>query len=264
MSLIITVYTSEGIVMASDSRTTQSIKNRGEIKSYPLSDNANKTFLTKWNYGISTCGAASINGLPISGYILKFLNSFQYTPNITVESFSNDLCDYFLKLALDNDLIFHVAGYDEEDKTFTQKVFKCVIFINNGKKEKSIIEQSNNNYGSLWDGQSEVMSRLTQQQFLSPKFISSKKVTYIDEAGNLNDIEDVFVIPHQGTDFFARAQIDFAMMNNQDAIDFARFAIRTTIDTQRFLQKEKTVGGPIDVLLIKPQDAVWISNKELK
>lgn len=47
MSLIISAYTSEGIVMASYSRTTQSFKIKGETKSYPLSDSANKTFLSK-------------------------------------------------------------------------------------------------------------------------------------------------------------------------------------------------------------------------
>ena len=54
-------------------------------------------------------------------------------------------------------------------------------------------------------------------------------------------------------------------MTLQDAIDFCGYAIRTTIETHRFQQKEKTVGGAIDILVIKPNESpVWIKRKELQ
>ena len=49
----------------------------------------------------------------------------------------------------------------------------------------------------------------------------------------------------------------------QDSIDFAEYAIKTTIDAMKFQRRVKTVGGPIDVLVIKPTGAQWISRKEL-
>jgi hypothetical protein len=49
----------------------------------------------------------------------------------------------------------------------------------------------------------------------------------------------------------------------QDAIDFASYAIRTTIDTMRFQARPKTVDGPIDILVLKPVEATWISQKIL-
>jgi hypothetical protein len=49
----------------------------------------------------------------------------------------------------------------------------------------------------------------------------------------------------------------------QDAIDFAIYAVRATIDTMRFEARPKNVGGPIDVLLITPQGSRWIQRKEL-
>lgn len=52
-------------------------------------------------------------------------------------------------------------------------------------------------------------------------------------------------------------------MTLQDAIDFSIYAIRTTIDTMRFQARPKTVGGPIDVLLISPEEAKFIQKKEL-
>jgi hypothetical protein len=50
----------------------------------------------------------------------------------------------------------------------------------------------------------------------------------------------------------------------QDAVDFAVFAVRTTIDTMRFLPRLRTVGGHIDVLVIKPDDAKFLKEKQLR
>jgi hypothetical protein len=50
----------------------------------------------------------------------------------------------------------------------------------------------------------------------------------------------------------------------QDAIDFVRYAICTTSDSQQFQQRIKNVGGPIDLLVIKSgEDSVWIEKKKL-
>jgi hypothetical protein len=57
--------------------------------------------------------------------------------------------------------------------------------------------------------------------------------------------------------------IPFQFFTLQDAIDFAVYAVRVTIDSIRFQTRAKTVGGPIDVLVIKPTEACWIDKKEL-
>lgn len=44
----------------------------------------------------------------------------------------------------------------------------------------------------------------------------------------------------------------------QDAIDFAIFAVKSTIDAIRFQLRAKTVGDPIDVLVVKPDDSHWV------
>ena len=49
----------------------------------------------------------------------------------------------------------------------------------------------------------------------------------------------------------------------QDAIDFAIYSVRTTIDTMKFQARAKNVGGPIDVLLLMPEEEKWIQRKEL-
>ena len=58
------------------------------------------------------------------------------------------------------------------------------------------------------------------------------------------------------------APIIWDAMALQDAIDFAIYAIRTTIDTMRFQARPKNVGGPIDVLLLTADsEPTWIQKK---
>ena len=49
----------------------------------------------------------------------------------------------------------------------------------------------------------------------------------------------------------------------QDAIEFAEFVISATINSMKFQKRPKTVGGPIDILIIKPENAFWLQRKEL-
>lgn len=54
------------------------------------------------------------------------------------------------------------------------------------------------------------------------------------------------------------------VMSLQDAIDYAEFLIRTTIDHQRFSQQIPNVGGDIDIALVTPFDGFqWIRQKPL-
>ena len=46
-------------------------------------------------------------------------------------------------------------------------------------------------------------------------------------------------------------------------INFAEYAVDATIKTMSFQDCVKTVGGPIDILAIKPSGAFWIQRKEL-
>ena len=56
----------------------------------------------------------------------------------------------------------------------------------------------------------------------------------------------------------------FAAMPLQDAIDYAIYLIRTTIDSLRFEPRFPTVGGAIDVLVITPQEKPYfVQKKEL-
>jgi hypothetical protein len=71
----------------------------------------------------------------------------------------------------------------------------------------------------------------------------------MDDQGNFNQV------PYY--------HIPWGFFTLQDAIDYAIYAVRATIDSIRFQPRAKTVGGPIDVLVIKPDGAFWVQKKEL-
>ena len=61
------------------------------------------------------------------------------------------------------------------------------------------------------------------------------------------------------------APIPFNYFTLQDAIDFAVYAIRTTIDSFRFQMRPKTIGGNIDILALKPgEKPFWVAKKKYK
>ena len=55
----------------------------------------------------------------------------------------------------------------------------------------------------------------------------------------------------------------FNVMSLQDAIDFSRHLIRTTIDQMRFEPRFPTVGGPIDTLVVTRHESKFLIQKSL-
>ena len=100
MSFIITMYVREGIVMASDSRLTLNAQTRKDDQpivqmAVAQSDSNYKTFLAPGNIGITTYGAADIQGIPIGGYIESFMNEILADYNLPVDEVPARLMAYF-------------------------------------------------------------------------------------------------------------------------------------------------------------------------
>ena len=58
--------------------------------------------------------------------------------------------------------------------------------------------------------------------------------------------------------------ISFEYFTLQDAVDFARYAVETTIQTMHFKNVVETVGGEVDILVITPDETRWLQKAELK
>jgi hypothetical protein len=239
MSLVITLHGQEGIVMASDSRLTinhtdssgpQSVVQVGVSQS----DTNYKTFLGHAKIGISTFGAAFIKGVPISGYIESFLNE-RITDETDIEEVPRLLIDYFQQTPEIPAAGFHVAGYRKVNGQLQQRIWRCFPTDKGVQDVAPAIQQQ----GALWNGEQDVLTRIINQSIYF----------HADDGSHQ-------LLPHHA--------VPFEMFTLQDMIDFAVYGIRTTADTMRFQLRPKTVGGPIDALVIKATEAEWISRKILQ
>jgi hypothetical protein len=238
MSLVITIYVREGIVMASDSRltlnATQNLTGSHQTVNIAVgqSDSVYKTFLAPGNIGISTFGAADIKGVPITGFMESFINDHIAQKNISLNDVPRELLKYFRNISEDLQIGFHVAGYTSVNKVPEQSVWAVDVHGNTIN-----LLNKPGQPGASWAGEADILARL-----INPVRVENSPGNFID-------------LPF--------AQIQFGYFTIQDAVDFAVYAIRTTIDSFRFQPRPKTVGGPIDILVIRPNEAFWVQRKEL-
>ena len=238
MSLVITLYAREGIVMAADSRLTLNSKQvtgdgTGLHLSVGQTDSTNKLFMMAGTrVGISTVGDADVAGAPIGGYMQGFEDSVDKAQELNVEQVAEKLLEYFHNLPGPPSVVFHVAGYGRVQEQLSQQVW-LVEVAKNGMKQMNVPGQQS----LLWSGEPDVMTRL-----LNP--------VWQQKDGNQYEQLPQFEIP-------------WGYFTLQDAVDFATYSIRTTIDSMRFQVRPKTVGGPIDVLVIEPSRAYWVQRKAL-
>jgi hypothetical protein len=237
MTFIIVVAVREGIVMASDSRITlNNTRQEGEKQVIQMaisqSDSNSKAFLTHSNIGIFTCGDADIQGVPIAGYIESFINEILIPVNYEVDQVPEKLLEYFRKFPEIPKTIFTVAGYKKTGNIFQQHVWEVNVSANIAKRLNNPEE-----CWVSWSGETDVLTRLNN---------------------------DVAVMQADGTyQPLASYPVEFGFFTLQDAIDYCLYAVRVTIDTMRFQARPKTVGGPVDVLVLKPNEAKWIQKKQL-
>ena len=236
--------------MASDSRTTFNTQDfsplpdgKGAIitrnQGVHYSDTTYKTFLAPNNSGISTCGTAAIDGKPLTGYVEKFIHEF-VEKETDVSSIPQLILDHFRSYTPIPDIIFQVAGYSNVDSALCQKAYRVFVAANH------IEELDTSSQGAAWNGETEILSRIINSLWTQRKGKDPKTG------------DDIFLY-----DELKAPPIPWNFFSLQDGIDFATYAINTTIETMRFQERLKTVGGPIDILIIKPDGAFWASHKTL-
>ena len=237
MSFVITMYVREGIVLASDSRLTlNTATQQGNSQVVQMavgqSDSNYKTFLAD-RIGISTFGAADVGGEPLGGHIESFMQEHLIGKGVEVDDVPKKLLEYFARFQPAPATQFHVAGYIKVNGSSVQRIWD----VNVASGTINLLN-AQGLPGASWGGEGDILQRL-----LLP-------MASLNQSGVQESILPQHHIPWQ---FFTM----------QDAIDFCIFAVRSTIDAIRFQPRPKTVGGPIDVLVIKPNEALWVQRKEL-
>ncbi len=237
MSFVITLYVREGIVMAVDSRMTLLLTEEREgpqpvRTAVGQSDSTQKLFLTPTRIGIAAYGAADVAGVPIAGFMESFINEQLSQGDYAVHEVARELLTYFRNLPQPPDAGFLVAGYEVVENIPEQHVWQVIVSGNSIERVNEPGQQ-----GAIWRGETDILSRLVLTVGLQ------------DGDGNFQPQ------PH--------FQIQWGYFTLQDAVDYCMYAVKVTIDTMRFHPRPKTVGGPIDVLFIKPNEASWVQEKKL-
>ena len=191
-----------------------------------------KLFLAPEAVGIATYGAADIQGVPIAGYVDTFIQE-RLNPPRDVDAVPQLLLDHFRALPGPPGTFFHVAGYKLEGGSRAQHIWVVDVAGNTIRRVNQPDQQ-----GAQWGGEIDVLTRLVAEVFTR------------DAQGAYQAVA-AFAIPFQ---FFTL----------QDAIDFAAYGMRATIDSMRFQARAKTVGGPVDILVLKPETTEWVAKKQLR
>lgn len=236
MSFLIAVHVNEGMVLASDRRTTYTnTQTVGEtvVKriGVHITDSTDKTFICPNGAGISTCGDASLLGKPITGYIQNMIR-LRISEDCNIEEMPSIIIDYFNSLDEVPDTNFIVAGYDKSESEKHQVLFKLNV------KNRNVERISTDSQGATWDGETYTLTRLIQNVA-----VKNGEANYTD-------------LPYES--------ILWGYFTLQDAIDFARYAVETTIQTMRFKNVVETVGGNVDILVITPDETKWLQKESLK
>lgn len=189
--------------------------------------------IEKRNIGIAIYGATALNGRTVESHVREF-EKMKIVGKETVEEVAKKLGDYFhdkvkkevkdlTKIPEKQLVIGFQVAGYDEKDVEIGKTFLIKI----GRKV-TIEPKHVKGYGCTWGGQGEVVGKLWK---VDPSIPIAKPA--------------------------------YALMTLQDAIDYAIFLIRTTIDYQRFATMVPTVGGDIDVAIITHHGGFeWIQQKE--
>lgn len=246
MTLLVEVAVGDGIVMASDSRTTWPITGK---PTRVASDFTHKLFGVG-KCAAATAGYASISGRNIASHVADFLEGFDGAGK-TPEEVSNELADFFsIRLEAHFD-----AGLDPRPSAGVDAITFLVAGFNGATGELREIDlpsktirllHTTTSGGVAWLGQRDVVDRIIKG--VDPE-IDSRAAGDADLVNALSKLTPV----RDGLEYL----IAPLRMNIQDAIDFATLLIRTTIDVQRLTNGTLAdigafpgVGGPIEVCLV--------------
>ncbi|MDG6941433.1 MAG: hypothetical protein JRN34_00705 [Nitrososphaerota archaeon] len=240
-------------MLASESRQVYP-NERGNFR--VATDNAQKVFDLSPKVGGVTYGQAALSGRSILSLVEQYKATIGSLEGVSVKDIAQGLGksvdEKWQEQAKSNpeekpdNVGFIVAGYDTEG---TRGVFECAV------PGPSVVEiGSPDDFGATWKGQTDVVTRLIKG--FDPRIgtLSWFKPEFVKELDLLNSV------------------VRFNVLTLQDAVDFAIFLIRTTIDMQRFSDgivlspgDVPGTGGPIDICVIRPNEGLhWVQRKELK
>lgn len=227
MSLIIGVYIPTGIILSGDSRTTGTIPSQ-----IPNPQSTGQSLTVHTNIVVSDFTNKIIKMYDRFG-IATFGNS--HINNLPIAHFIEQFEASNPAPATTNDLATNLLAHFRNFNPIPATGFLIAGYDNNDQFIYGIDVENNTStrhnfttqqiFGVAWGGDSDIVDRLLNTQNSMPIF---------------------------------------EVMNLQDAIDYSRHLIRTTIDQMRFEPRFPTVGGNIDTLVITNSSTEFINLKKFK
>lgn len=278
MSVAVLIAVHDGVVLAADSASTLSFAVPPGVVLPPgqenivgnVYDNANKIFnIVKGQpIGCITFGSGNIGAASIGTLIKDLRKELTETPkkrnfdinNYMMEDVANILAQFLgeecAKLdtaaKFSTNMGFLLGGYSKPGSLGES----WSVEIKNGIPQKPTQLRKPDEPGISWGGQGEVLQRIVIG-FSPELFPALASVT--------NPPQDPADMAQKLTPLLAarlQAQIIFAPMPIQDAIDLGRFLVHAAIMYTRFTPGANIVGGPIEIAAItKHENFKWISRK---
>jgi hypothetical protein len=254
MTVVVGVAAPDGMILAAESRTSYIIGERHRI----ASDFTQKVYPVCEKIGVATYGWNAIGGRTIAGLMDEFVSQLDDGVPREADAIAGALGAFFHERYVaeipqeDRDqwaaagqfpLGFLVAGYDNDGIGRIREVSIP------GPVVEAETEITTEFGGASWRGQTDVIRRLVFG-FDGDLFAAAGHELPEDLQEPVGDLRYELLFP----------------ITMQDAVDFASFLIRTTIDMQRF--SDGTVvspgnppgcGGPIRILAITREGVQWIA-----
>jgi hypothetical protein len=243
------------MILAAESRTTYSVGERHRI----ASDFTQKVYPVSEKFAVATYGWNTIGGRTIAGLMDQFVSQLGRRKPRDAEAIAAALGSFFHKRFVEDiseeeqakwgettgyfPLGFAVAGYDGDG---IGRIREVAIPGPDIEKDTEITTAHG---GALWRGQTDVIRRL----------LFGFDADAFGAAGH--------ELPEDLQEPVANLRYDLLFpITMQDAVDFASFLIRTTIDMQRFSDGTVTdtgnlpgCGGPIRILAITREGVQWVA-----
>jgi hypothetical protein len=271
MSLCISIVTAEGVVVAGDSRQTQTLGGMNRVSS----ESAEKVFALTSTVLAATAGWGFLKGqdTPNVRNIASLVEDFKPTipAGSTVVDIASLMWAHFNTLynnhivafpnaavtAGQNALNFAVTGFDSDSRSA-----EMYNFLIPSENAPAAPVRTTDNPGSWWMGMVDVVSRI-----YNGVDFRAFNLPFVVAANAENNNANAATQQLSGLTYV----VNWHSMGLQEAIDFAVGLIQITIMVQRFaagivndIGGTANVGGPIDVAVVRNGGTVeWVQRKQL-
>lgn len=260
ITIAISIKINDGVVLASDSASTVYYK-QGVVNVY---ENANKIFnlhkglpIGSITWGLGNIGNASLDTVT-KDYRMELSsikNIEPYQISFIAKNYSEFIYNLYLKAFDDIPdeekpyLGFKVVGYSSKNM-FAEEY---ITHIRNGILDGPIPVRKQEEWGIIWNGETEPVSRLF--------FGFSEKAPQI--------LRDYFKLDEDKTNELTqhlKSNLEVSLfvpsMPIQDVIQLAEFLVSFVINFSKFRMGPATVGGPIEIATItKHEGFKWVKRK---